>query len=207
LLNTCYVFWGRYSFYVKVDTLASQSGQRLHGTGGFLNAEKIVNTLSLQEGMKIADFGSGTGYFTILIGKEIGKQGIVYALDVQEMPLEAVQNKAKIEGLTNVEAIRANLEVIGGSSLPDNSQDMVLMANILFQSSQKTDIVREGKRILKDGGRLVAIDWEKKSGGFGPPDAMRTESAKIKSLILDEGFTFERDIDAGKFHFGMIFQN
>ncbi len=176
------------------------------GTGGFMNPDKIVAGFGISEGMTVADFGSGAGYFTILLGQKVGKNGKVYALDIQESALDNVRVKAKAAGLENIETIRSNLEVLGSSGLADNSQDMVLLANILFQSEQKADIIKEAVRVLKSGGFLVVIDWKRATGGFGPPDNLRTDDIAMRSLILGEGLVFENDIDAGQFHYGMKFK-
>ncbi|HEY4474647.1 MAG TPA: methyltransferase domain-containing protein [Candidatus Paceibacterota bacterium] len=176
------------------------------GTGGFMNPEKIVSGFGIKEGMMIADFGSGAGYFTILLGQRVGKDGKVFALDIQESALDNVRVKAKAAGLENVETIRSNLEVAGSSGLADNSQDMVLLANILFQSEQKGDIIKETIRVLKSTGSLVVIDWKRTAGGFGPPDNLRTDDVAMRSLVMGEGLAFENDIDAGQFHYGMKFK-
>lgn len=174
--------------------------------GGFLDPGKIISEFGVTEGMSVADFGCGTGYFTILLGQKVGKDGKVYALDVQEPPLDSVRAKAKAAGLENIETVRANLEVLGGSRLPDNSQDMVLLANILFQSTKKAEIINESARVMKTGGRLIIIDWKRNAGGFGPPDELRTEQADMRALVPADKFSFQKDIDAGSFHYGMIFQ-
>ncbi len=176
------------------------------GTGGFMDPNKIVAGFGIKEGMMIADFGSGAGYFTILLAQRVGVEGKVFALDVQESALDNVRVKAKAAGLENVETIRSNLEVAGSSGLADNSQDMVLLANILFQSEQKGDIIKEAIRVLKNAGSLVVIDWKRTAGGFGPPDNLRTDDVAMRSLVMGEGLIFENDIDAGQFHYGMKFK-
>lgn len=190
------------------------------GTGGFLNPDLIVNEFSLMPGMSVADFGSGAGYFTIIIAERVGKEGRVYALDIMESALESVKEKSRAAGVENIETIWANLEVLGGSGLTDQSQDVVLLANILFQSDKKSEIIREAKRVLKDNGSLMIIDWKKGTGamsdglpigqtgrqGFGPPDTLRTDDLAMRSLAIGEGLVFERTFDAGQFHFGMIFR-
>jgi len=176
------------------------------GTGGFLNPDLIINEFGLREGMSVADFGSGAGYFTILVAERVGKEGRVYALDIMESALDSVRAKARAAGLENVEIIRTNLEVVGSSGLADQSQDVVLVANILFQSEKKSEIIREARRVLKDSGLLVIIDWKKDAGGFGPPDNLRTEEAAMRSLAVGGGLVFERNFDAGQFHFGMVFR-
>ena len=183
------------------------------GTGGFMNPDKIVSGFGIKEGMMIADFGSGAGYFTILLAQRVGADGKVFALDIQESALDNVRVKVRAAGLDNVETIRSNLEVLGSSGLTDNSQDMVLLANILFQSEQKADIIKESVRVLKAGGSLVVIDWKRAAGampdgrqGFGPPDNLRTDEIAMRSLVLGEKLVFENDIDAGQFHYGMKFK-
>src|SRR3990167_4553293 len=176
-----------------------------NGSGGFLHPEKIVSEFGVREGMSVADFGSGAVYFTIILGQMVGESGKVYALDIQETALDNVRVKARAVGLKNIEAIRTNLEVVGSSGLPDSSQDIVLLANILFQSDKKAEIIREAKRVLKDSGRLVLIDWTFGTGGFGPPDERRTDDIAMRSLVTGEKLVFEKMIDAGQFHYGFIF--
>lgn len=176
------------------------------GTGGFMVPDQIVRLFGLQEGMHVADFGSGSGYFTILMGKIVGQTGKVTALDIMETSLDSVRVKAKAAGLENVETIRANLEVLGSSGLAGDSQDAVLLANILFQSPKKEAIIKEAVRILKRDGLLIIIDWKKSSGGFGPPDDLRTDHELMKNMATFEGVSYQSDIDAGTFHYGMIFK-
>lgn len=175
-------------------------------TGGFLNPGLIVNEFGIMPGMSVADFGSGAGYFTILMAERVGKEGRVYALDIMESALDSVREKAKAAGLENIEVIRTNLEVAGSSGLSDQSQDMVLLANILFQSDKKSEIIKEAKRSLKDNGSLIIIDWKKGAGGFGPPDSLRTDETAMRSLATGEGLIFDGVFNAGQFHFGMIFR-
>ncbi len=176
-----------------------------NGSGGFMHPDRIVVEFGVTEGMSVADFGSGAGYFTIILGQMVGEGGRVYALDVQETALDNVRVKAKAAGLKNIETIRANLEVAGSSGLPDLSQDMVLLANILFQSDKKSEIIHEAVRVLKSSGRLILIDWKFGTGGFGPPDDRRTDETAMRNLVMSEQVVFEKNIDAGQFHYGISF--
>ncbi|MBI2669835.1 MAG: class I SAM-dependent methyltransferase [Candidatus Yanofskybacteria bacterium] len=178
-----------------------------HGTGGFMDPERIVAGFGLMEGMRVTDFGSGAGYFTILMAKRVRESGVVTAVDIMESSLETLRTKAKMEGLSNIQTIRANLEVLGGSGLAESSQDVVLLANILFQNTDRHSILMEARRVLKPGGSLIVIDWRKGTGGFGPPDDLRTDENDMKQLVLiSDGLQFLSEIDAGVFHYGMIFR-
>ncbi len=174
--------------------------------GGMVDPSSLVDQLGIREGMRVADFGAGSGYFTMLFAQRVGESGRVSAIDVQESPLETIRAKAKAANLSNIEPIRANLEVSGGCGLSDASQDIVLMAQILFQSSKKQDIIREAKRILKPGGGLVVVEWDKGKGGLGPSDEHRMSAADAQKLVEGEGFVFDRSLAAGAFHYALMFK-
>lgn len=119
----------------------------------------MVQGFGIQKGDHIADFGVGHGYFTIPLARAAGANGKVYAIDVQDAALDAVRSKAGFEHLLNIEYVRADLDLPGGSHLNDRYIDFVLIANVLFQVENKDMILREAWRILRPGGRLAMIEW------------------------------------------------
>ena len=191
---------------MEATNTSTSNSEKPIGAGNFLNPEKISKEFGIKEGMSIADFGCGTGYFTIIIAQKLGKDGKVYALDIQESALDSVITMARSANLKNVETVRANLEILGGSRLQNNSQDMVMLHNMLFQSNKKEEIIREATRILKDNGQVVIIEWKKGISGLGPPDSLKTDEGIMKTLAEKEGLVFVRNIDAGNFHYGMILE-
>ena len=156
--------------------------------------------------MRIADFGCGAGHIGILVAQKTGKDGFVVALDIMEDKLESIKARAKAMGLENIETKRANLEVLGNTGLGDETQDMVLLINILFQSNKKSDILKEAKRVLKSGGSAILVEWKKDGGGLGPPNELRTDVADMQAVFTAEGFTIIRQFSAGQFHYGLIFK-
>ena len=183
----------------------------LQNPGGLTNPEKILLQIGLKEGITVADFGCGHGYFTIPAGKMIGKEGKIYAVDVLAECLEAVHSSARLEGVINVLTMRGNLEVLGGSGIKDEIVDLVLLHNILFQSQKKADIMKESGRVLKSGGNLVVIDWlplldaTGESTVFGPQGGWRLSVEEAKKIAREEGLTFSRSLDAGEYQYGLVF--
>lgn len=168
---------------------------------------RIASGFGLTQGMRAADFGSGAGYFTILMAKLVGDSGLITAVDLMNPALETLRAKAKMEGLGNIQTVRSNLEVLGSSGLANDSQDMVLLANILFQNSDKALIVSEARRVVRPGGSIIVIDWRKGADGFGPPKELRTDEEEMKQLIMgNDGLKFIGPIDAGIFHYGLMFR-
>lgn len=175
------------------------------GTGGFINPQKVIEQIGLKEGMKVADFGCGHGYFTLPVAKLVGRDGKVYAVDVLLEALEEVRSRAQLEGAVNIETVRGNLEMAGGSGLPDGSADLVLLHNVLFQTQKKSEVLKESKRVLKLGGIFVLVDWQKEMAAIGPQGGWRLSFDEARALAQEEGFVFNRVFDVGRYHFGLIF--
>ncbi|MCC6404809.1 MAG: methyltransferase domain-containing protein [Candidatus Yanofskybacteria bacterium] len=174
-------------------------------SGAFLDTRRIVSALGGLSGLRVADLGCGAGFFTIDLARAVGKDGIISAADIMEEPLQSVQARASAAGLENVRTIRADLEVLGGTKIADGSQDLVLVANVLFQSQKKEAILAEAVRILRSGGRLLVVDWKKGAGGFGPPESLRTDEATMQALVGSVGVRFQQALDAGAFYYALLF--
>lgn len=173
---------------------------------GFIQPDEMISKFGLKENMRVADFGIGSGYFTILMAKAVGEKGSVAAIDILEAPLEVTRNKAELEGLGNIRFVRGDLEVEGGSKLENASQDFVLLANVLFQSKKRESILKEAARVAKTGGRIVVIDWKKGTEGLGgPPDEFRVDQEEVKSIAQSLGLKFDSAFEAGRYHYGLIF--
>jgi ubiquinone/menaquinone biosynthesis C-methylase UbiE len=177
---------------------------QIPGAGEFLDAGRVVQSIGLMPGQHVADFGCGSGFFTLARAKVVGSNGRVAAIDVMKEPLESVHTRAESSGLHNIDMIRADLEVLGGTKLPDGSQDCVMMKNVLFQSEKKAEMLAEAVRVLKPGGKLVVIDWAKGHGGFGPPDSLRSDEADVKSLCTGAGVRPDAALPVDQYHFGFI---
>jgi len=174
------------------------------GTGGFLNPEQVIRQLNIKEGMQVADFGCGAGYFVMPMAKMVAGEGKVYALDVLDTALESVRSRAKIEGLFNIVTKRCNLETLNGSQIENNSVDLVLLSNILFQSDNKAGIIKEASRIIKENGELVIIDWNENQP-LGPSKELFVPVEKIREIVEQNSLRFKQNMFIDQYHWGMIF--
>jgi ubiquinone/menaquinone biosynthesis C-methylase UbiE len=129
---------------------------------------------------------------------------MVYAVDILESALDSVRGKAKFFSLLNIETIRGNLEKDKGSGLKDACCDMVILANVLFQSPNKPAILKEAKRVLRKSGKAVIIEW-KEDAPFGPQTRYRVGKEDLKSMAKEAGFVLEKEFPAGSSHYGLVF--
>lgn len=172
----------------------------------FLRPAKIVDKLNITPGAKVADFGCGSGHFTVEMAKRVGKSGVVYAFDIQKEVLSALKSKVAFEHLSNIEMRRADLETAEGTLLSKDLLDFILLCNVLFQVEHKDSLIKEAHRVLKSGGRVAVIDWKPGLGGFGPLNELRIEKETISSILLESGFVFDREFEADDFHYGLVFK-
>jgi SAM-dependent methyltransferase len=127
-------------------------------------------------------------------------------VDVQKELLTRLQNTAREQKIGNLDIIWGNLDNSGGSKLRDQSCDVVIVSNVLFQSPNKQILIDEAKRILRHGGRLLIVDWTGSFNNMGPKHEEVFPEAEAIRLIEPMNFTLERHIDAGAFHYGIIFR-
>lgn len=171
----------------------------------FTKPEEVADNFGLMPGMVVADFGSGSGHYTIAAAKIVGSSGVVYSIDIQKNILEAIKSMAELNHLLNVEVVWADLEGKNGSHLADASVDFVVVSNILFQAENRPAVAREAFRVLKTGGRAAAIEWNSE-GKIGPLAEKRLSKEDVKKIFLAEGFLMDRNLPAGESHYGVLFK-
>ena len=170
----------------------------------FIDPEKVIKQLGVSKGNIIADFGCGSGYFSIPLAQAVGDDGIVYALDVLPQALETVASKAKALNLTNVRTKRVNLEKEKGSGFEDECMSWVIMKDMLFQNGNKKIILKEAYRILKLEGKALVMEWNDKDSAVGPDKKLRVPKEEIEKIIRENNFKIEKEVNAGDFHYAMV---
>jgi ubiquinone/menaquinone biosynthesis C-methylase UbiE len=168
----------------------------------FLNPEEVIKELDLKDNMIAVDFGSGAGGWTIPLAKKLD-EGKVYAIDVQEEMLSALKSRAAIDNLQNIETIVCDLENPEKLELVDNFFDIVLITNLLFQTKNKKQILTEAQRVLKKGGQILIVDWEKASP-LGPQKE-KVGSEDIKKIAESLDLKIKKEFKAGQHHYGLVF--
>jgi ubiquinone/menaquinone biosynthesis C-methylase UbiE len=133
--------------------------------------EKRSHSFDLKPGMCVVDYGCGPGRYTIQFAQIVGKTGKVYAVDIQELALEAVRSKMRQYHLTNIQPVLSHGYYSG---LPDAIADRIFALDMFFGIKQPAEFLAELKRLLKPEGLLIIDD------GHQPREVTRQK-------ILDSG--------------------
>ena len=182
----------------------SAAGRISHAS--FTHPARNVVGIGITPGIKVADFGSGSGAYVLAIAKTLCNSGHVYAIDVQRDLLQRIKNESHKHGFKNVEVLWGDLENPGGSKIADGALDVVLVSNLLFQVTERSVVLEEALRILKPQGRLVIIDWSDSFRGVGPQPEDVVEKETALSLAVKTGLKLEKEFSAGAHHYGLIFR-
>lgn len=172
-----------------------------------INFESVLKRVGVGVGQTVADLGCGReGHLALLLGKWVGQQGRVYAVDIVKSILPALENKAKMRKIKNIITVWSDLEVYNGAkAIRANTVDLAFLVTILFQSKKQEAILKEAMRILKPGGKLIIIDWKNIRSLFGPPLEMRITPEKIKEIAQTLGLKWLEEYEVSRFHFGLTF--
>ena len=148
--------------------------------------ERVIKELKLEPGMKVADLGSGTGYFTFRLAEAVGSSGKVYAIDIDEEMNAIVDKQSVAKQMENVQTVLA----VGHDPLIPEKVDLIFSVNAYHHLKDRTAYFKNAARYLKPGGRVAILDF--REGAFRHFTPMRTilEEFKAAGYGLDKTHGF-----------------
>ncbi|CAF1072591.1 unnamed protein product [Rotaria sordida] len=114
----------------------------------------ILDALSIQPGMKIADIGAGSGFLTIELAHRVGSQGSVFATDLQSQMLDFLLHRPDLPN--NVIPILSTSKHTG---LPSKTFDLILLVDVYHEAPRPDILLKDLRRALKSHGRLVLVEY------------------------------------------------
>jgi len=155
--------------------------------------DQIVEAIAMESGQKVADIGSGGGYFSLRFAEVVGKEGRVYAVDTNPDFLEFIKNSAQEKGLNNVIPMLASE---GRMDLPGESLDFIFMRNVTHHLPNRVEYFRSLQDFLRPGGKVVIIEYKKgKFFGFRGVFGHYVPKEIIKREMEEAGYRLEEEFD------------
>jgi len=163
--------------------------------------EAILVRIGLQPGFTFVDVGCGDGFFTLPAARIVGNKGRVYGSDIEEDAIGRLRERASQEGLVNLTLEVGEAEKL---ILCDGCADIVFFGIVLHDFKSAAKVLSNAKKMLKNGGKLVDLDWKKKRMESGPPLCIRFSEEEATSLIEQAGFKIEELWTNEPFHYVII---
>lgn len=141
---------------------------------------RLRSVLRPEPGERILEIGPGVGYYTLDIAEWLTPDGTVEIFDLQQEFLDHVIGRATERGLQNVAPTQGD-----ATALPyeDASIDAVVLTAVLGEIPDPVAALREIRRVLKPGGRLVVGEL------FGDPHF--TTRASLERQAGEANLTFD----------------
>lgn len=165
------------------------------------NTSQLIKNLNIKPGMILADIGAGSGYHSALLSKKVGN-GKVFAVDIEPEMINYLNNRIKQEKLTGIVPVLSKETNV---SLPENTIDLVLIADGYHEFSYPYEMAVSILKALKPGGQLVLVEFRAEDDTVPIKDIHKmTEEQAVKELKV-AGFTFEKNIKNLPWQHCMIF--
>lgn len=159
--------------------------------------ETVLRELGIKEGMEILDFGCGSGIYSLIASRIVGRKGKIYALDYDKEPLQELTTKIQAQNITNIEIIKTSGDI--AIPLKDNFLDGVLVYDVyhLLNEEARTDLLKEIYRILKN--KVGFLSYFATHIGYHGIDL-----AEVQNKIENAGFKLVKEFHKPMFHWNWI---
>lgn len=159
------------------------------GRDGWQQPEKVIDSLGIRAGDRIADVGAGGGYFTFRLAEATGPEGRVYAVDVDRDMTEYLEERARDEGAENVEVILAQYH---DPLLQEGGVDLVFTCNTYHHIQNRSDYFANVQKYLRTGGRVAIVEYVPE-GWFQRIFPHSTSAEEIRREMEQAGYDLEQE--------------
>ena len=123
------------------------------------HSEVVFPTLPVRPGDRVLDVGCGFGDTALRLASLVGPTGSVIGIDCCDAFLDYARAQVRARSLTNVSFVRGDAEI----SLPTNQFDFVFSRFGTMFFANPVAGLRNMRRSLKPGGRMVHIVWRERA--------------------------------------------
>ncbi|MBK5240965.1 class I SAM-dependent methyltransferase [Clostridium sp.] len=159
--------------------------------------EETLLKFKIEDNGALLDVGCGIGYFTLPASKLI-KNNKVIGIDIVPEILDFARVKAA--GINNIEYITSEEYTF---PVEGDSFKYVLISNVIHEVEDKARYFNEVKRVLKDDGYFLIIDWDKRKMEMGPPINHRISICEMMELCSIAGFRTVERVHISPNHYGL----
>lgn len=115
----------------------------------------LIKNLDIQKTDHVADIGAGSGYHVFKMAP-MANDGKVYAVDIQEEMLTAIDSKRKALQIENIELVKGSETSV---NLPANTIDKILMVDVYHEFSFPQEMLLSLKKSLQPKGKIFLIEY------------------------------------------------
>jgi precorrin-6B methylase 2 len=153
--------------------------------------ELVLAALELAPGMKVADVGAGTGFYSWRIAERVGESGRVYAVEVQPQMLDFLGRQMASRGIKNVEPV---LGTAADPRLAPDSLDLALMVDVYHELEFPYEMLARLTDALKPGGRIVFVEYRGEDAAVPIKPLHKMTEAQVRKEAELHPLVWERTV-------------
>jgi len=161
-----------------------------------LQVPRVLEAIQLKTSSDVADIGAGPGVFSLPLARAV-PEGLVYAVDVEPMQLDALRSRMSAASVQNVIPVLASLD---NPFLPTARLDLILVVDTYHHIEDRIDYFSRLKRTLTPAGRLAIIEWKPGDIGMGPPPQHKLAPGVREKELRDAGYERVQRLDFHRLH-------
>jgi len=162
------------------------------GRDDWQKPDEVIASLGIAPGSRVADLGSGSGYFTVRLARAVEPGGRVWAADVDADMNAYLGERLAKEGIENVEIVLAEYH---DPLLPDGELDLVFTSSTYHHMQDRPAYFRALRTDLAPGGRVAVIDFDGRKGWFVRLMGHHVEKETLLREMQEAGYRVEKDLD------------
>lgn len=150
--------------------------------------ELVIRKLGDLDNKTVVDIGAGPyGYFSFIIaGKTSAKK--VIALDIDEEAVKFMQDARKLLPDARRNKFETRLVKPNDPMLNPSEADVVMIVNTVTYFDDAVDYLTNLRRGIASGGRLVIIDFKKRTTPIGPNLSDRIAIGELEIILKKAGY-------------------
>uniref|UniRef100_Q01TI4 Methyltransferase type 11 n=1 Tax=Solibacter usitatus (strain Ellin6076) TaxID=234267 RepID=Q01TI4_SOLUE len=172
---------------LTVLVVAAQSVASEPSRERWQHVDEIFKAAGIGAGSIVADVGAGDGFLTLRIAPIVGQTGHVFAVDIADIKLQRLKERAEEAHFGNIEIVKGEE---GDPRLPARQLDAVIILNSYHEMPRFKEILLHLREPLKPGGRLLIAEP-------GPLPAEQTRAEQIARHHIGSKFVADEMAQAG----------
>lgn len=145
-------------------------------------ADRVFRLLRIAPGLRVADIGAGSGFYTVRLARRLGPGATIYAEDVDPGYLADLRTRLARERITGVTLILGRPH---DPRLPPASVDLALLSHMYHEIADPYAFLYHLRRAVAPGGRVAIIDLDRPTASHGtPPALLRCELGAVGYRLL-----------------------
>jgi len=163
---------------------------------------EVIKALGIKEGEVIADIGAGSGYFSFRFSHHVGDRGRVYAVDISPDMILHMNRRIRDLKVNNVVTVLAAPD---DPLLGDSSVDRFFICDTWHHIGNQLEYLAKLKRMLKPGGQIIMLDFQKKELPVGPPVSMKIARDDLVKQMTSAGFALSKEHTFLPYQYFLVF--